>query len=77
MLVDSSDQSINVETTSCEDIDGIGAFEPFLIPIVPELDCLSLIHISGRPEYQNRIRSLCKEFEVLFSRKSRKRTQSL
>ena len=60
MLVDPPDQSI-------EDTDGIGAFEPFFVPIGPEMDLLSFINISGRPEFQQRIRALCKEFEGLFS----------
>ena len=67
MLVYQPDQSIEVEASSYGYTDGIGAFEPFLVPIGPEMDLLSLIHISGRPEFQQRIRALCKEFEGLFS----------
>ena len=66
MLVDPHDQSIKAEATSYSDTTGIGAFEPFLVPIGPEMDLLSLINISGRPEFQQRIRALCKEFEGLF-----------
>ena len=67
MLVDPPDQSIEVEVSSYADTNGIGAFEPFLVAIGPEMDLLSLINISGRPEFQQRLCALCKEFEELFS----------
>ena len=41
MLVDPPDQSIEVEVSSYADTNGIGAFEPFLVAIGPEMDLLS------------------------------------
>ena len=68
MLVDRPDQSIEVETTSYEDTDGTGAFEPFLTPsLSPDLDLLSLINLSGSPAFRKRIMDLCVEFRMLFS----------
>ena len=65
-LVDSSDQSIEVPTTSFEDTEGTGAFEPFLTPSFPETDLLSQINISGSPALRKQIMDLCIEFRVLF-----------
>ena len=65
-LVDSSDQSIEVPTTSFEDTEGTGAFEPFLTHSFPETDLLSQINISGSPALRKRIMDLCTEFRVLF-----------
>ena len=67
MLVDPPDQSIKVEATSYSDTKGIGAFEPFLVPIGPEMDLLSLINISGRLEFQQRIAPCVRNLRDCFS----------
>jgi transposase InsO family protein len=67
-LVDRPDQAITSDTTSYEDTEGTGAFEPFLTSTSPEEpDLLSLIHISGSPAFRKQIMDLCIEFRSLFS----------
>ena len=64
-LVTELDQLSEVDQTKSA-MDNVGSFDPWLHTSPSKEDILSEIHLSGSPEFQKRIMTVCQEFRTVF-----------